>query len=208
MKKINIIILIFVILLSITALSQLNPITNVINKKNQITTSINLEQNETCTTIFYDEQQEIYNNCIYYDNHTTCLNLSGPDTDCSLSQDSIDTKCKEIITAVRNKTECKPDDKFIISIDKGTIVLKHQIDFSDWGPCIYKEENNCLIVTCVSLYDGAHKGQFIDCNGGKTCQKFELCDNSIKTFYKNSREDFVEEDPTFHLNKLTIKEVE
>ena len=64
------------------------------------------------------------------------------------------------------------------------------------------------MVRWVSLYDGAHKGQFTDCNGGKSCQKFEICDGSIKTFYKNSREGFVADDPSFYLNKLALKEVQ
>ena len=107
----------------------------------------------------------------------------------------------------KDKTECKPNDEFIISIDRGAATLKKQIDFSDWGPCVYEEQNSCLVVTCVSRYDGAHRGQFTDCKGGKSCQRFEICDNSIKTFYKNSREDFVADDPSFHLNKLSVKEV-
>lgn len=152
--------------------------------------------------------QDVYGDCIYYHNYTDCINTSGPNTDCSLKQDKWNFRCKigeNIVT--RNRTECKPDDKFIISIDKGVAVLKKQIDFSDWGPCIYNEENTCLIVTCVSLYDGAHEGQFIDCRGGKSCQKFEICDDSIDVFYKNSREDFVETDPSFYLPKLVLEEV-
>ena len=88
--------------------------------------------------------------------------------------------------------------------------MKKQIDFSDWGPCIYSQENiggnSCLIVTCQSIYDGANDGQFHGCKGGTSCQRFEICDDSIKTFYKNSRESFVEDDPSFHLSKLAIGE--
>ncbi len=210
MKKINIFVVIFVtvILLSIIVLSQLEPITSIITSKSQITPTISLEEKETCTVEFYDEVQEIYGTCIYYSNYTSCLNTTGPNTDCSLKQDTRDFQCKtgEVIVN-KERTECKPNNEFIISIDKDTTTLKKQIDFSDWGPCVYEEENNCLIVTCVSNDDGAFKGQFTDCKGGKSCQRFEICDNSIKTLYKNSREDFVEYDPSFYLNKLSIKEV-
>src|SRR3989338_220771 len=210
MKKINLLVLIFVIvvLLSIVAFSQLSPISNIISKRSQITPTISLEKKETCTTTFYDEVQNVYWACIRYNNYTSCLNTSGPNTDCSLKQDQSNFQCKtgeNIIT--KNKTECSPNDEFIISIDQGTAVLKKRIDYSDWGPCVYKEENSCLIVTCQSIYDGANDGQFHGCKGGTSCQKFEICDNSIKTFYKNSREDFVADDPTFYLNKLAIKEV-
>lgn len=210
MKKIKVFLLIIVIavLLSITALSQLNPIINIKSKISQITPTINLEETETCKTTFYDEVQNIYDNCIYYNNFTTCLNTSGPNTACSLQQNTWTFQCKTgEVTFLRNTTECKPNKEFIISIDQGTAVLKKQIDYSEWGPCIYNAENSCLIVTCVSNDDGAFKGQFTDCRGGKSCQRFEICDNSIKTFYKNSREDFVENDPSFYLPKLPIKEV-
>jgi hypothetical protein len=210
--KTNLFLAIFVtaILLSITALS-LSPVVDIINKKSQITPSIGLEENDICVTEFYEEIRDVYENCNYYHNYTHCLNTTGPDTDCSLQQNIRNFRCKtgENIIA-KNKTTCRPDDKFLISIDNGIAVAKKQIDFSDWGPCIYGQENingnSCLIVTCVSLYDGAHQGQFVDCKGGKSCQRFEICDDSVKTFYKNSREDFVEEDPSFHLNKLAIRE--
>lgn len=210
MKKINLFVLMFLtaVLLSIGVFSQLSPIASIISKVSQVTPTISLEEKETCTTNFYDEVEDVYGNCIRYHNYTDCLNTTGPNTDCSTEQTTSTFRCRTgEATINRNRTECKPNDDFIISIDQGAAVLKKQIDYSDWGPCVYSEENNCLIVTCVSLYDGAHKGQFTDCKGGKSCQRFEICDDSIKTFYKNSREDFVEEDSSFYLNKLGVKEV-
>lgn len=210
MKKINIFTVMFVIaiLLSIVALSQLSPITNIVSKINQVTPTISLEEKETCITSFYDEVQEIYGDCIYYNNYTSCLNTSGPNTACSIQQNTWNFRCKTAENIVTNNiTECKPNKEFIISIDQGTAVLKKQIDFSDWGPCVYNVENSCLIVTCVSNDDGAFKGQFTDCKGGKSCQRFEICDNSIKTLYKNSREDFVADDPSFFVSKLALGEV-
>lgn len=210
-RKINLFVLIVVIVavLSMAALSQISPIIETINNINQITPTIILEEKSVCSTEFYEEVQTIYGDCIHYDNYTHCLNTSGVNTDCFPQQDKMSFSCKtgEDIF-YRNRTECIPNDEFIISIDKDTAVLKKQLDFSDWGPCVYEEENNCLVVTCVSLYDGAHKGQFTDCKGGKSCQRFEICDDSIKTFYKNSREDFVEYDSSFHLPKLALGEVE
>ena len=207
--KISIVVLVIAALLSITALSQIqNPLTSIVTKNSQITPSISLEQKDTCTTTFYDEVQDVYENCIYYYNYTSCLNTTGPNTACSLKQDQITFQCKTgEITVAKNSTECKPNDEFIISIDQGAAVLKKQIDFSDWGPCVYEAQNSCLIVTCQSIYDGANDGKFHGCKPGTSCQKFEICDNSIKTLYKNSREDYVESDPTFHLGKLALMEV-
>ena len=196
------------VLFSVAVFSQLAPITNIVSKINQITPTIKLEETETCKTAFYDEVQNIYNNCVYYNNYTTCLNASGPNTACSLQQNTWNFQCKTgEITFARNLTECTPPNKYIVSIDKGATTEKKEIDFSQWGACIQNTENNCLIVTCVSNEDGAFKGQFTDCKGGKSCQRFEICDNSIKTFYKNSRDNFVENDPSFYLGKLILTEV-
>jgi hypothetical protein len=209
MKKIILVVSVIAILLSIAAVSQLGPLADIISTKYQITSTISLEGKETCTTEFYDEVEDVNENCVYYYNYTDCQNISGINTDCSSKQDVRNYQCKTgEKTVEKNRTECKPNDEFIILIDGGKAVAKKQIDFSDFGPCIYKEENNCLIVTCVSLYDGAHQGKFTDCSGGKSCQRFEICDDSIKTLYKNSREDFVEDDPSFFLDKLAVKEVE
>ena len=212
MKKVNIIALgiVIAVLLSVGVLSQISPIISTMTKATQVTSDIWVQEKDTCTTEFFDEVQDTYGSCIYYNNYTSCLNTTGPNTGCSLNQATWNFQCKTgEVTTVKNVTECRPNDEFVIAVfDKGTAVLKKQLDFSEWGPCIYEEQNSCLIVTCVSLYDGAHKGQFTDCNGGKSCQKFEICDGSIKTFYKNSREGFVADDPSFYLNKLALKEVQ
>lgn len=212
MKQTKLAIAVFVIisLLSITALSQ-SPMTNIISKTTKITPAISLEENDICTTTFYDEIQDIYGNCVYYSNITSCLNTSGPNTGCSVQQSTLNYQCKTgSTTSTKNTTECKAND-YIISMGQGAATLKKQIDYYDWGPCIYSQENiagnNCLIVTCVSNDDGAFKGQFTDCNAGKSCQRFEICDNGIKTLYKNSREGFVQDDLSFFTAKLGIKEV-
>jgi len=200
MLKLNKSVLLFLlfILFVFTASSQISQITN----------TISIEEIKTCTTNFYDEVQNVYGSCIYYNNYTICLNTSGPNTACSPSQNTWTFRCKTgEITLAKNSTECKPNDKFVISIDKGTATLKKQLDYSEWGHCIYNVENACLVVTCQSRYDGANDGQFHGCKGGTSCQRFEICDNSIKTFYKNSREGFAEYDPSFHLNKLYLAEV-
>lgn len=210
MKKFNfVLMLVFVIVVfSLAVLSQISPITTSVTKTNQITPNIGLGETYTCAIDFYDELQDVYADCIYYHNYTFCSNISGPNTGCSLQQDSLNKKCKTgQVTVTKNNTLCKPNNEFTITINQNIAVLKKQIDFSDWGPCIYKEDNNCLIVTCVSNEDGAFQGKFTDCKGGKSCQKFEVCDNSIRAFYKNSREDFVAEDTTFYLSQLALKEV-
>ena len=219
--KLVVLVLVIISLLAISVFSYVR------SQLNQVTPTISLKEIEDCETIYYDEiedvygyvtrERNVYGICIYYLNSTVCddepLNKSCHTTttekeyQCVTGKESYQSyeKIDEKVVK-KNKIECTPK-KYLVSVDKKGVVTKNELDFSDFGPCIYEVENNCLIVTCVSRYDGAHKGQFTDCKGGKSCQKFEICDDSIRTFYKNSREDFVEDDPTFYLNKLALKEV-
>ena len=200
----------------------------VASQISQVTSAISVEEGKSCNTIFYNENQDVYGNvgrernlyenCLYYSNYTHCLNTSGVNTDCSIQQRIYNISCitgtesyqsyekTGTVYVLKNKTECKTD-RFTVSITKGFTTEKKEIDFSQWGACIQNAENNCLVVTCVSNDDGAFKGQFTDCKGGKSCQKFEICDDKVRVFYKNSRKDFVEEDTTFYLSKLALKEV-
>jgi len=198
LNKSLVLVLLVIAILTFTATSQAPP-----------PTTISIEELKTCNTIFYNETQPVYGTCVYYHNATSCLNATGPDTDCSVSQTQRNFRCQtgQLVTK-RNSTECSPLNKFTVTISRGSITEKKEIDFSDWGACIYNKENDCMVVTCQSRYDGANDGQFHGCTSGTSCQKFEICENKIKVSYKNSRENFVEEDPTFHLAKLALKEVE
>lgn len=218
MNKSMILILLLIALLALTVASQIS----------QVTSTISIEEGKSCNTIFYNENQDVYGyvtrersaygNCLYYHNYTHCINTTGPNTGCSNEQQIRNLSCisgresyqsYEVIgtqIATRNTTKCNTKS-FIVSIAKGTSTERKEIDFSNWGVCVNNNENNCLVITCVSNEDGAFRGQFTDCKGGKSCQRFEICDNSIKIFYKNSRNNFVEYDPTFHLSPLAIKDV-
>jgi hypothetical protein len=209
MKKATVIaIAVVFVLLSAFVASQLNPLVLVDTTTTFINTKMDLKESKTCTTEFYDEATPIYGTCTFYHNYTLCLNTSGPNTDCSNQQSTRQFQCQTgSSTIAKNKTTCIPNKEFVIEIDNAGTILKKKIDYSDWGPCIREIQGNCLVVTCVSLYDGAHNGEFTDCSGGKSCQRFTICEDSITTEYKNSRNDFVEDDPTFYYKRLHVQEV-
>lgn len=201
--KISKVLVLILLLATILALATIGQISQASN-------DISAEEQQTCTTSAYDEIQPVFGNCTYYDNNTLCLNTSGPNTNCSLQQTRINLTCKtgQLVFA-KNKTECKPLNKFIVSINKGAAVVKKEIDFSNWGVCINGTENDCLAITCGTLKGGsARNGIFNGCDGGKSCQKFLFCKDGVKVLYKASRDNFVEIDPTYHLPELPIKEVE
>lgn len=200
--KINksiVLVLLLIGLLAITVASQIS----------QVTDTISVEEPQTCATISFDEIQVIYETCIDFYNYTSCLNSSGPNTDCSLNQIQRNFTCKtDELVIKKNLTECNSLNKFIVSINKGAVIEKKEIDFSSWGVCINTTENNCLTITCGTLKGGsARNGVFNGCDGGKSCQKFLFCKDGTKVLYKDSRNDFAEYDPTFHLSPLAIKGV-
>jgi hypothetical protein len=208
MKKIFLLVVLLLGLFSVGAVN-IHPVKNILKETEFISSKIQLEKKTICETKFYNELKPVYGDCIEDIEVVNCLNTTGPDTDCRLEKPQNTVRCKlRDESILKNKNLCKPDDKFIISIDEDKAILKKQLDFSEFGPCIYEEKNDCLIVTCQSRFDGAHSDQFSGCRSGTSCQKFEICDGSIKTFYKNSRDDFALVDETFHLKKLSLGEVE
>lgn len=196
------------LILSVAAVSQLGSVSRSESSVLQVTPDISLEEKSDCVTEFYSEIRANYGDCMYYSNFTTCANNSGPNTGCAPQQRVSSFRCKTGETTLqKNRTTCTPKKEFLITINRGGSPVKKRIDYSEWGPCVQEEKDGCLIITCVSYYDGAHNGQFTDCSGGKSCQRFEFCKESVRAYYKNSREDFAERDPTFYLEKLQFKEV-
>lgn len=219
-KKSIVLVILLVSFLTLAATSQIS----------QVTDTISLEESKSCNTIFYNETENVfgyvtremyvYNNCIYYYNYTHCTNSSGPNTDCSVQQISYNQSCLVGIeqfqnyektgtaNVLKNRTECKPLNKFVVTMNKGSVTEKKEVDFSSWGVCINTTEDGCLAITCGTLQGGsARNGIFNGCDGGKSCQKFLFCPEGIKVLYKASRNDFVPYDPTFHLSPLALKGV-
>ena len=165
------------VLLSLGVLSQLSPITYSESSVEKLTNAISVEEIQDCNVEFFNEIEEIYENCNYYRNYTTCTNVSGPGTGCLSQQDVQIFNCKSSqVIHVRNQSTCVPKQKIFIEVDEGWFkTSKKELDFSSFGPCKQEIENDCLVITCVSAYDGAHNGKFVDCLGGKSCQKAVIC---------------------------------
>lgn len=199
LSKVAVIVTLLIALLALKTFSQ-----------NQKATKISHEEQKSCGTTFYDEYSPIIESCVYYYNYTSCLNNSGPNTNCVKKQQKTNFACKTgDIKTGKNLTECKSLKKITVSIDKENAVGKKEIDFSRYGTCVNSTENNCLAITCGTLKGGSARNDiFNGCDGGKSCQKFLFCqDGTTKILYKASRNDFVEQDPTFKSEPLGITEV-
>lgn len=179
----------FLILLVLTILSTIL-ISAVVVDDNVIVNEI-----EDCSTEFYDEIEDVFDNvtrdrdvygsCVYYNNYTTCLNSTGPDTDCSAEQLTYDFTCTigtesyqsyEKVsekTVQKSKTTC---NKRGYTIDIAGSNKK--IDFAKAGYYCSLDGN---ILTCDSVHDGNGDGI---CKSGETCIKFEITSKGINTISK------------------------
>ncbi len=194
--------------LSIASEKEPDSISKLKTIKNMVSDSLSYERDEVCTTTFHDEMEQIRGMCNHYHNYSTCLNTTGPNTDCTKHQEIRKYPCivKEQNKRV-NATDCEQKEKLNIEVkQKKGLVKKYDLDHSDFGPCKQEKSGDCLIITCVDRYDGAHNGQFVGCRVGQ-CQRFEICPDVIKTYYKNSGKEFVDFDPTFYGKEMKLVEV-
>src|SRR3989338_8483311 len=195
------------VLLSLGVLSQLSPLTYSETSVEQATDEISVEERQDCTMEFYTEIADVIDTCNYYHNYSVCTNASGTGTGCIAQQRIQPFSCKTGQTAsLRNQTSCTSQQKIYIEVEGDESTLAKELDYSFFGPCVREVENECLVITCVSYYDGAHNGQFTDCLGGKSCQKTVICEDGTSVYYKNGGE-FKREDPAFFLEKMELEEV-
>lgn len=202
-------VIVLVILVNAFALAVASQDVQEFYKTTVVNDKISFDEKQDCAIGFSEESVKVFGNVTRTINtYGTCFNainqsfhqcINGTET-----YQSYEYLGSQIV--LRNTTNCKTKS-YLVSVNKNNDIKKYELDFSSWGPCIQETENNCLAITCVSLTDGAHLGKFTNCKGGKSCQKFVICNNKISVLYKNSREDFVEHDPTFYLKKLNLKEV-
>ena len=216
--KVNkfILLLLFVIaLLALTVASQIthgNPHSQAeaSSKITKATEKISVEEPQDCTITYYNQTENVYGNVTRtrtkYNKCFDSINQSYYDC-ANGTEDYLSYEIVGSQISLKNNTNCASKNSYIISIDKGGVNSKKEIDFSNWGVCVQNTENDCLAVTCGTLKGGsARNGIFNGCDGGKTCQKFLFCEDGTKVLYKSSRNEFIEEDPSFHLSKLALKE--
>lgn len=161
-----------------------------------IRTNINISKIKRCVTSFYNETKNVFGDCTVYWNITTCLNLSGRNTDCyTVEKNFTNNRCKigeKNITI--NSTRCVSVGINIVSPD-----LNASLSTERFGGCSINRTEKCFI--CDSKIGGDGDGV---CRSGELCIKMCLMGRTLKKFFRNSRDDFVEFDETFPLRYDTI----
>jgi len=197
----------FLLVLSITAFSY--------SKINQVTDDISLEEIKDCETIWWNEPGHWYGNCYQYYNATICVESlddipNGTDyyynetneKNCYFGQESYEYLC---VAGTKNnfksKEVCK-EREYKVSVEEPSETKNYKLSYGDWGKCSYETEGETVVITCDSRFDGNNDGI---CSSGESCTQFRVTKGNIQTLIKNSRDDFVENDKSFFLEKLKME---
>jgi hypothetical protein len=194
MNKINLSLVITLILVAVSAVAY------NINNAVQISKDISLEEIKDCQMEYWNETIPIMGNCTESYDVKTCNEPLN--TSCSLSTKSYTYTCVTgYNTEQKSKENCK-DKSMKIGVSKMLSKEMYLLDYSDWGKCSYSPLNDSVLVICDSRYDGNADGI---CQQGESCIVFIVDKYTTKRLFKNSRIDFVEEDPTFYQEKLDME---
>ncbi|MCK5282921.1 MAG: hypothetical protein KAK00_05925 [Nanoarchaeota archaeon] len=189
------IIVVVLIVLSIAAYS--------IAKSNKIslTDDISIEDVKDCETVYWNEEEPVYGTCTYSHTFEVCddepLNES-----CTIKEEIYDYRCQKGTETVQKSREVCKDKEILLTVDKLTGTENYKLEYAGWGKCSYETEGETAVITCDSRYDGNNDGI---CKPGESCIQFRVTKDGIQRLVKNSRNDFVEEDNTFFLEKLEME---
>lgn len=194
MKKITIILFALLLLATASAAYTISK-----SEKTKITEDILLEQIKDCETTTWTETAPEYGTCT--DQYETIACSDPPlNKSCAKKQETREYKCKTGEKQIEKSKELCKDTKMNVKTNKKDYTL----NYGDWGKCSYKKEQNVLVITCDSKYDGNGDGI---CKPGESCVQFRITKDDTQVLEKNSRMDFVESDKSFFLDKLKIDEV-
>ena len=172
-------------------------------------TSINLEEKQDCVVSNYNTTEKVYGNVTRIrDTYSICYNSTSKDyyrcvngTEAYQSYEAVGNKIVE-----KERNDCVTGS-YVVNIQINSRLQKKEVDFREWGACINQTEGDCVAIICGTLKGGsARNGVFNGCDGGKACQKFLFCHDTIKVLYKDSTSDFREKEPTFRVRRLGYKE--
>jgi hypothetical protein len=188
-----------------------------LTKTTQVTDDISLDEIKDCHNVTWNDPKPWFGNCTRVYNETICLEgeETAPDGVSTFFNSSIEKECylDEKETAYRckvgeisdwqSKQVCK-EKEFKLTVDDGLSEKEYSINYEGWGKCSYDVEGETVVITCDSRFDGNNDGI---CTSGESCMQYRVTKGSIQTLMKNSRDDFVESDDSFFLEKLKVEEV-
>ena len=196
MSKIKnpVIIIVVLIALSITSYS--------ITKSSEVslTDDIGLEEVKDCKTTYWQEEEPVHGICT--DTHTETVCDDEPlNTSCYIQKNSYNYSCITEYQTVQKSREICKDKEILLTVD-ALITKNYKLEYGEWGKCSYEAEGEAVVILCDSRLDGNNDGI---CQPGESCIKFIVTKDGVQRLFRNSRNDFVEDDETFRQEKLNFE---
>lgn len=166
-----------------------------------VSDGIDLEVIQDCRMVYWNETEDILGTCHYDVNETIC---SDPpmNTSCETFWHRYNYSCiVDRRTIERSREECV-DREFQLYVNRSGIIRQFELKYGDWGKCSYLPGNYTLLIVCDSRYDGNADGT---CQSGESCMLFGITRDNIRTYMRNSGEEYRENDNTFFLQKLKME---
>lgn len=150
---------------------------------------------ETCTTVNYEEEEYVYQNCTRLLEPVVC---SDEPTNASCNTPAEETY--ECVTGTQVVQKSRDDcETFGYMLDNGVKNVK--LTTTDYS-CSTTEENGIVTVICDSKFDGNGDGI---CSSGESCQKFILEGGSFAKYEKNSQDEFTTEDDSYFAERASTE---
>ena len=148
---------------------------------------------EDCKDVSYEEDELIFEDCEQSKYFVTCDELNQTRYNNTINYN---TTCEVVKKVSKIKQTCEQKGIFVKQ--------KFKLDFDSDYTCLPSEDSEKVTILCDSKLDGNGDGK---CQAGETCIKFEVQGNNLKKYYRNSRPDFVENDPTFRQKEINMVEI-
>jgi hypothetical protein len=121
--------------------------------------------------------------------------------------------CDELNTSCHNATENYSCVINTIAVEKtarkcnvkGYHISKYNLNTEEYSCSVDTADKDSTTIICDSKYDGNGDGI---CTSGESCMKYVIDKNSIKSFEKNSKDEYAPTDDSYFLNKINVEEVQ
>lgn len=159
-------------------------------------TEQSVQEIERCKITTVEREEPIIGTC-----------LSNPRTETVCTDEPINDSCSEVTESYeftcRKGMQIIEEERQDCTTTGYLINNAVRLNTEEYG-CLIEESGGTLTVICDSVFDGNGDGI---CKSGESCIQFVLDGGSVSRSFKNSRKDFVEDDPTFFLQKATSEVV-
>ncbi len=155
-----------------------------------------IEEIQDCQTVSWKEEKSIYGTCSTEKPINVCSD-SPINKSCHAD---IRVETYPCVTGTQIVQKSQQHCELLgYTINNGVKLVK--LNTQDYA-CTPGEVSGAIIVTCDSKRDGNGNGI---CTSGESCMRFVVDGSSVKTYEKNSRDDFVIADDTFFLSKASME---